>query len=342
MNTRKAGVLVALFISVFFPLLSFGKAEAREKRVVKIFDQSDISGAPYFIAYEEGFFKQEGLDVEFVKGKSSSEGLLMLLQGAVDVYEGVVSLAILNAAAQGREVKLVAGSTFYVKGSKFAGIVFLKKNVTGEDAPSLVKSVKGAKIGVRQIGSLNTFILERIFEKNGAHLDTDNLVLFPSFALLAMALQNGAVKAALLTEPFITELKERQEIVAIYSADECPDKQAAFLIFGPNLLKDREAGVKFIKGYLRGWEQYKQGKTKRNIAILKKHTGFAEEQLEKMFWAVINPDAVFHKEQWIFADQMPEFVNKKMIDKAIDPESLVDPTFLKKAQEQLKDTTSRP
>lgn len=67
-----------------------------------------LSFAPYFIAQEEGYYADEGLEVEFVQFQHSSDAIPALLQGQVDVIGGALSFGLLNAMAKDEGMRLVA------------------------------------------------------------------------------------------------------------------------------------------------------------------------------------------------------------------------------------------
>ena len=57
--------------------------------------------APFFIAMEEGYFAEQGLEIEFVKMGGTIEAIPALAQGKLDVLSGDISIGILNAIARG-------------------------------------------------------------------------------------------------------------------------------------------------------------------------------------------------------------------------------------------------
>lgn len=325
-------VLMSLFFLCVNFLPVFG-ACAEQGELIKVYDQPDISSAPYFIAYEEGYFKEEGLRVEFVRGRNYPEGVLMLLQGAVDVIEGPVVAAMFNAVSKGKTLKVVAGSNCYAKGSKFICLAVRKKPGSPEDTASLIRSLKGKKTGVLNPGGFLNWALEGLFEKYGVPFGKDDQVILGSFALVLAALESGSLEAGLLAEPFVVPLKDKKEFALIPISEEFPDMQGSYLSFGPSIiLKNPGLGVKFLKAYLRGYKQYLKGKTPRNKEILEKHTGLDEKTIEAMDWPVLKPDAVFETAGLPLKEYQAWLIGKKMVETEVKIEALIDPGFLRKAQ----------
>ncbi|HJX37779.1 MAG TPA: ABC transporter substrate-binding protein, partial [Anaerolineae bacterium] len=73
---------------------------------LKVTSQPYLSFAPYYIAQAEGYFAEEGLEVEFVE-LTGEEATPLLIQGELDVTVGF-GVYYLNAMARGAEVKVVA------------------------------------------------------------------------------------------------------------------------------------------------------------------------------------------------------------------------------------------
>src|SRR5262249_57197427 len=64
--------------------------------------------APFFIADAKGYFKEEGLHVDFVSFDAAAKMVPSLATGELDVASGAVSVALYNAVARGVEMKVVA------------------------------------------------------------------------------------------------------------------------------------------------------------------------------------------------------------------------------------------
>ena len=63
-----------------------------------------ITYAPYYIAIEEGYFAEQGIEVEVVSMTGTEEVMPALSSGQVDVASGLISAGMLNAIARGADV----------------------------------------------------------------------------------------------------------------------------------------------------------------------------------------------------------------------------------------------
>ncbi|MFC2023722.1 ABC transporter substrate-binding protein, partial [Chloroflexota bacterium] len=104
MNQRlQRSTLVCLALLALFLLSCAIPGAERQPELVKlkVLKLAYLSFAPFFIAEEEGFFADQGLEIEFVPFKRSSEAIVPLVQGELDVLAGTLSFGLLNAMARG-------------------------------------------------------------------------------------------------------------------------------------------------------------------------------------------------------------------------------------------------
>ncbi len=145
--------------------------------------------APIFAAYEQGFFREEGLDAELIKGdhQTLKESLAT---GKIDATDGVLQQWI-KPVEQGLNVKFTGGlHTGCLQ-------VLLPKNSPIKS----VKDFKGKTIGVPAIGGGPMNMVARLLYKEG--LDTKKDVTWRAFpaAELELALEKGEVDIIALPDP---------------------------------------------------------------------------------------------------------------------------------------------
>lgn len=95
-------------------------AHAQEKKTLKvsIIPISDV--APLFAAVKEGYFKQQGLEIDTAPTAGGAVGIPGLLAGAYDiVFTNVVSTV--QAKAQGLPIKIIAPASAVGDGSQGEG-----------------------------------------------------------------------------------------------------------------------------------------------------------------------------------------------------------------------------
>lgn len=319
-----------IFMHYFFVL----KADAKDLETVKVFHKPLITQAPVIIAYEEGFFKEQGINLEFVGARDAAEALILLIQGSLDAGILIPIAGMYNASGEGKNVRIVSGASYYKKGVEYLGLVIKDNSGVKQNTTGLIKNLKGKKIGVPVLGSFSHYLINNLLKENGMSDKDVELTIMP-FSSIVMALKTDVLSAGELAEPFIMQLKNESKINFIPYPYET---QTTFLIFGPNLLtKNPDLGIRFMIAYLKGCQKYNEGKNKRNIEILKKHLGLDEEILKKMAWPVINPQTAFEANNVTILNDYQEWLfGKDYINKKIKVDSMFDKNFMERAAQILR------
>ena len=78
-----------------------------EPTTLKVGTKPYLSYAPFFIAKEEGYFAEQGLEIEFVDLDPQTT-LPAVMQGEVDVTAGLVSAGLFNGISRGGRMRIVA------------------------------------------------------------------------------------------------------------------------------------------------------------------------------------------------------------------------------------------
>lgn len=296
--------------------------------VLKVYYQPTISGAPLIIAMEEGYFKDEGIQVDFVRSQDTAVALLSFLQGGIDVLSGPVTAGFYNLAAQGKEIKLVASAASYKKGNAFSGLMLkgLPKDIAGNTA-AVIRWLKGKRVALPIMGSMPHYFIDTLLERHGmSTADVEFVVM--SFPMIKEGLQKGFLDAGFLVEPFLSFLKKDQAFSFLSFENEFPDVSGAYIIYGERLLrKDPSLGRKFMAAYLKGCRQYDQGKTPRNIEILAKYIELSPQMLKSMSWPAVAPEDLLRTKP--LEDYQEWLLKKGFLTGKIDVRLLTDDRFLK-------------
>ncbi|MFC1561214.1 ABC transporter substrate-binding protein, partial [Candidatus Latescibacterota bacterium] len=293
-----------------------------------------LSFAPLFIAEEEGYFSEQGIQVEFVKMERSSIAVPPLVQGKLDVIAGGISASFLNAMARGANIKFVAGKGYFASsGCNYAAFLARRALVEGGklNSPS---QLRGLRIAAMR-ATFTDYLLEKLLETADLTLDHVKFINIPYTTDLE-AFKNGTIDISYSAEPWLTRILQTGEAVLWETTRKvAPDFQNGFILFGPTLLKENpDAGRRFMIAYLKAVQQYNQGKTERNLEILSKHTGLDQELLKKACWLPIHEDGRINAESVL--DFQAWAVEKGYLDNTITENQFWDPSFIEYANEVLK------
>ncbi len=188
-------------------------AQAQEKKTLKVSIIPIQDVAPLFAAIKEGYFKQQGLDIDTAPTAGGAVGIPGLLAGAYDiVFTNVVSTV--QARAQGLPIRIVAPASSVGDGSQGdggAGIVVRK----GEGIKGGA-DLAGKSIGVNTQKNIIWLYARAWVQKTGGDPNkvTYREVPFPQ---MLDALRGKRVDAVFAVDPFVTIAKGDQALEFIAS-----------------------------------------------------------------------------------------------------------------------------
>lgn len=243
-----------LLLTCFALLLFWTIGEAATPVRVGIVNSSSDAG--FLIADTRGYFRDEGLEVIFTKFDSAAKMVVPLSTGHLDVGGGSPSAGFYNGLARGFNIKIVAD-----KGSTPAGHgyqpLLVRKDLLESGRFKELKDIRGMKIATSAPGSGSASTFNEILKLAGLNA-SDVERIHMGFTQMVLALQNGAVDAALITEPSATRAIQSGAAIKVIGDDEAyPDHQLAVVFYSGNFAKTRpEDARSFMRAYLRGVRDY--------------------------------------------------------------------------------------
>lgn len=249
-----------------------------------------MSFAPIFIAEQEGYFTEQGLDVEFVRMDRGTEAIPALAQGDIDVYAGAISVSILRAIQDGG-IRIVADKGYFDPNGCDYMTILVRKNLIDAGELDTADGIRSQRLNMSVRGNIREFYSERLLNIYGLEVDDLELVSVPD-ATTGEALTKGTMDLAPITEPWATRFISDDIVVSWMPAQQVlPDFNFAFIAYGARILtEDRAAGQKFMVAYLKAVRQYAEGKTDRNIDILERITELDRTLLQNACWSAIQVD----------------------------------------------------
>jgi NitT/TauT family transport system substrate-binding protein len=246
-----------------------------------------ISFAPLYIAVEEGYFQEQGLDVELVELTQNQETLPALLSGEVDIAAGLTSAGILNTIARGGEIKIVADKGYIDPNGCDNIALIARQSLASEGDVQSAQTLSGRKIDV-VTATWNEFYLEKLLNSIGLTVADIEKVHIPSPSM-PEAMNEGSLDLVTQNEPWVSRMVSAGHINILTPVTELlPESQSAVLFYGPTMFgENEEAGKRFMVAYLKAVRQYNLGKTDRNIEILAKYNNLDAETLKAMCWPTL-------------------------------------------------------
>jgi NitT/TauT family transport system substrate-binding protein len=161
-----------------------------------------ILDMPYIIARDRGFFREEGLEAEFVFMKAI-QTVQAMLAGGVDF--GTATGTAISAAVNGADVRVVFALTDKPSFDMIA-------------LPSIanVQQMRGKKLGISAPGSLTEILARQILIANKIPLDQVTMLPLGTSDVTYVALKAGTIDATMLQVPqtFIAQDEGFRKIAA--------------------------------------------------------------------------------------------------------------------------------
>jgi NitT/TauT family transport system substrate-binding protein len=225
---------------------------------------------PIFVAYEKGFFKEEGVDVELVKTNWDSlrDGLGL---GRFDATHHLV-MYLVKPVESGLDVKITGGI--------HTGC--LKVQASARNDIKKVADLKGKKIGVPVLGSPPFLFANRVLAANGMDPQKDVEWVREANDVMELALKNGTVDAVANAEPIGTILESRGAVRTIadlavdapYSDEFC----CAVVVSGKFLRRDPAGAAKVTRALIKGAKWVHENKlAAAQLAVEKKYLAATPE-----------------------------------------------------------------
>ena len=193
----KKVILFILSLCIFLLPLTGCKKSDSDLTVIKVNEVTDsFFYAPFYLAIEKGFFKEEGLEIELTNGGGSDVSMTALLSRGADVIlagpETVVYIA--------RQQKIDAPKVF-AQLTKRDGCFLIGRN---PEPDFKWDNLKGKEIIIGRKGGLPAMTFEYIVKNLGLASNL-NLRTDIQFNLMAPTFDNGTADYVTLFEPTATE-----------------------------------------------------------------------------------------------------------------------------------------
>jgi NitT/TauT family transport system substrate-binding protein len=308
---------------------SSAASEEMEMTPIKLVILPFLSFAPFYIGVDEGYFADQGLDIEIINMTSMGEIVPALASGQVDIASGLVSAGVLNAIARGGEMKYVADKGYIDPAGCDNYAIFARKELADSADFSDPATWAGLNLNVVPATWLE-YYLDLQLDEIGAPRDTYVLQNVNSPAQ-PEALAQGSLDVVLNNEPWLSIFSAAgHKSVGTPVTELLPDSQGAVIFFGPNMLNaDPEIGNRFMEAYLQSVAQYNEGATDRNLEILLNYIQIDPELLENICWPAVRADGRVDMESVL--DFQDWAVEKGIMEAPLTAEQIYDSSYIEAA-----------
>ena len=200
-------VLAALALGAALATGAAAQAPEKKKITIAVGGKSLFYYLPLTVAERQGYFKDEGLEVEIPDFPGGARALQALVGGSADMVSGAYEHTI-NMAAKKQPIKAV------VLQAKYSSIVLLlPKDKAAKYKGG--KDLKGLKIGVTAPGSSTNMFVNNLLAKDGLKPTDVSIVGVGTGAGAFAAMEKGEIDAISNLDPVITQLEATGKFVPV-------------------------------------------------------------------------------------------------------------------------------
>lgn len=274
---------------------------------------------PFYVAQQQNYFKEQGLNVELIPVASAAERDQFMITKQIDgQLNDLVSTVLFNAEQP--RIKIVRiGRAAFPNAPQFWILV-------PKDSPSQsAQDLKGAEIAISE-NSVIAYVTDRLLQLEGLSkndIKTLNVAQIPTRFQLLM---QGQVKAATLPDPFAS-LALLQGARAVVDDGKHPEVSLSVISFRSDIVQARPDEVrKFLAAYDKAVQDIRTRPEQfRNLLIEK---GRIPDPLKDKYQFPPFPDpSVPSKAQW--DDVVKWALEKGIIKQAVAYESSIESGFVK-------------
>jgi ABC-type nitrate/sulfonate/bicarbonate transport system substrate-binding protein len=312
-------------------------ASAAPERV-RVGNVKSISDAPIFVGLDRGYFRELGLDVEWVEFQTAADMVAPLATGELDIGGGGFSAGFVNAAQRAIGMKIVANKGVQLP-ERSAVTLALRQDLAESGEVQTAADLRGRSVAVNAPGNVSDFYVERALRDAGLGKEAVNETIL-SLPAMITAFGNRSLDAGTLIDPLTTVAVRRGVAVRWLEAGAIyPRHETAALFYGASFTGPRAAAAqRFMVGWLRGTRAYEDAFSRgverdAVLALLARETGLEQAVIEAIPPLYINPDGHVNTAQ---IDELQDFfLARGLIPRKSPIGDLVDLQYVEHALRQL-------
>jgi NitT/TauT family transport system substrate-binding protein len=270
---RQTSAILLAAASAFWVNLEIFDAASAETITIAETGSGSADGWPVFGAVARGYFKENGIELDFISTSSSASGLQQLAAGSVDISTNGLADP-LRAIDKGAPVTLLRLEVMQAPYQ-----VYAKPNIHS------FADLKGKEVMLGGIKDVTRIYFDRMATPNGLTKDSYDLVYAGTTAARLSALFSGSIDATILSPPYNFKAQ-----TAKFSHLPAPPDFSRGIPFdgfsvNTNWAKRHQQLIgKFLSAYAKGVAWFHDPANREEaVDILVKHTSIDRSEVEKTY-----------------------------------------------------------
>jgi NitT/TauT family transport system substrate-binding protein len=215
-----------------------------------------LSPAPFYIAQERGYFRDEGIDLTFRFFQAAQPIAAAAVAGDIDVGVTALTGGFFNLAEKGT-LKVIGGALHEQKG--YQGSAILVSNKAFDNGLTSLDKLPGHSFAITQYGSSFHYMVGRIAEAKGFDVKSITLRPVQQVANMVAAVTSGQVDATIAIASMAKPLAASGQAHILGWAGDLVPYQITALFTTPAMIADKPDVLKrFAAAYQHGVADYRE------------------------------------------------------------------------------------
>jgi NitT/TauT family transport system substrate-binding protein len=233
---RKSMMFVVLCAMVLSACGGAAAPAAKEDPTLKIAVLPILDALPMYVANAQGYFKDAGINVEFVPVASAAERDQLMQAGQADgMINDLISTVLYNKDTPKISIVRFA-RTASADQPQYSIVASKDSGITSPD------QLKGVEVGLSE-GTVIAYTTDRLLQHAGLTQDDIKTTNIPKIPDRLQLISEGKLKAANMPEPFAT-LAEQSGAVRVVDDRSLPEVGTSEISFNVNTLQNKPETVK--------------------------------------------------------------------------------------------------
>jgi NitT/TauT family transport system substrate-binding protein len=302
---------------------------------------ASTSDGGIFIAQDRGYFKQEGIELEFTRFQTLVEMVAPLTSGQLQVAAGGLAASVYNASDRGIALRIVADKGQAAGSDWDFSALVVRKDLIESGKVKDYADLKGLTLVTSGRGNSPEVALAAALKKGGLSLQDVNFTQM-GFPDMVAAFQNKGIDGAIVIEPFVSRIVSDGTGVRwkgnfdIFGANE----QIAAIVFGEQFATKPDVAQRWMNAYLRGVRDYNDGFGPKKkgfddvVSILVNNTTVKDPKIfAQMKPAGLDPDGKLDLAS--IKRDLGYYIESGQVKPGTDLTKLIDTSFQEKAAQAL-------
>jgi NitT/TauT family transport system substrate-binding protein len=314
--------------------LGMRRAAAAAPVTVRFGSVGGMTDAGLLLADDLGFLSKSGIALHMSRLPSAPALLTALALEQIDVAGISVTPGLFSSIGQGVQLRIV-GDKQSVRPGFSATRLVVRSGLPVASEADTARGLKGKTIAVSSKAAGVYMVVLRYLAGYGLG-PGDVHVVELSYPSMVPALASGAVDAAAILEPFLTEslqggmARPLNDLVAASGATATESSTSVPLVYGETFARTRGAAQDFMDAYIRGVRVYNDAFTKgidkdKVIEIISRRARLDPKIVRDAFPAGLDPNG--HVSMGFLQACQMFFVQQHDLQAPIDLTMVVDPSF---------------